>query len=106
MQKYSGIVVVGSVGFDVIMKWPGRFADWIMPDKIGKLNVSFTVESLKREYGGTGGNCAFCLGILGVKPKLVSYLGKDGWEYKKHLSQAGVDVGGVILENTKNSARG
>ena len=106
MKKYSGIVVVGSVGFDVIMGLPGRFADWIMPEKIGELNVSFTVESLRREYGGTGGNCAYTLGLLGVKPRLVSVLGKDGLGYRKHLARVGVDVSELGMDKSSFSAVG
>lgn len=106
MKRYKRIVVIGSVGFDQIMQLPGKFSSWIMPDKINKLNVSFTVESLRREYGGTGGNLAYTLGLLGVKPKLLGILGRDGELYRKHLSASGVDVSAVILDPDQLSALG
>lgn len=97
---------MGSVGFDRIMELPGKFADWIMPDKIDQLNVSFTVKSLRVEFGGTGGNCAYTLGLLGKKPILVGFLGTDGLEYKEHLKAAGVDVSLLKIDTRLLSACG
>lgn len=87
---HKRVVVVGSVGFDHIMNLPGTFSEWIMPDKIHRLNVSFTVGSLRKEFGGTGGNCAYSLGLLGLKPYLVGILGNDARLYREHLKAAGV----------------
>lgn len=106
MKRYKRIVVIGSVGFDNIMVLPGKFVDWIMPDKIHQLNVSFTVKSLRREYGGTGGNCAYTLGLLGKQPVLVGILGKDSQAYIKHLVKARVDITQVRVDRAMMSASG
>ena len=105
-KKYQQVVVIGSVGFDQIMGLPGVFSDWIMPNKIHKLNVSFTVESLRKEFGGTGGNFAYSMGLLGLSPKLVSVLGKDGEKYKQKLERIGVDVSGLVVDKSMFSASG
>jgi adenosine kinase len=103
---YKRIIVLGSLAFDQISVLPGKFSDWIMPDKIHQLNVSFTVSSMRREFGGTGGNCAFTLGLLGTTPVLVGVLGKDGKEYKAHLESAGVNVEQVVIDEELLSAVG
>lgn len=94
------------MGFDRIMNLPGKFSDWIMPDKIHQLNVSFTVKSLREEFGGTGGNCAYTLGLLGMKPKLIGILGMDGLGYRDHLKQNGVKVDQIKIDKTMMSACG
>ncbi len=105
-KKYQRVVVLGSLAFDHIMVLPGTFSDWIMPDKIHSLNVSFTVESLRKEFGGTGGNCAYTLGLLGMNPKLLAVMGKDGNDYLQHLANAGVDVSGITLDDELLMATG
>jgi len=88
------------------MNLPGRFADYIMPDKIHRLNVSFTVDSLRKEFGGTGGNCSYSLGLLGRKPLLLGAWGKDAGEYRIHLQEAEVDLTGVKIVADEMSACG
>lgn len=100
------VVVIGSVAFDHIMNLPGKFAEWIMPDKIHRLNVSFTVKTMRREFGGTGGNCAYSLGLLGIKPYLVGVLGNDAYLYREHLKKAGVRMDYLQSNATKLSASG
>ncbi len=100
------IIVTGSLAFDQIMNMPGRFADHILPDKLHILNVSFTVDTLRREYGGTGGNTVYNLALLGMKPKLVAMVGDDGDEYKDRLQGVGVDVSGVVVLRGERTALG
>lgn len=88
------------------MNLPGVFSDWIMPDKIHQLNVSFTVETLRREYGGTGGNAAYSLGLHHAHPRLVSRLGHDAIEYIHHLTKHGVDVEQVVIDPELHAASG
>ena len=61
------ILVSGSLAYDRIMDFPGRFSDHIMPDKLHMINVSFTVNGLTENYGGTAGNIAYSLSLLGEK---------------------------------------
>ncbi len=60
------VVVTGTLGFDYIMDFPGKFSDRIMPDKIHKISLSFFVDKLTREFGGTAGNIAYSLSLLGI----------------------------------------
>ncbi len=86
------IIVTGSLAFDVIMNFNGRFADHILPDKIHALNLSFLVDEMEKTNGGTAGNIAYNLGLLNCNPVLLSTFGRDGEEYKDFLEKNGVDV--------------
>ena len=100
------VVVTGSLAFDQVMNMPGRFADHILADKLHILNVSFLVDTLTTQRGGTGGNIAYNLALLGVPTRLVAAAGKDGAGYKTALSKAGVDVSGVRLYKGERTATG
>ena len=79
------VVVTGSLSFDYIMDFSGRFADRIMPDKIHKISLSFLVETLNKQFGGTAGNIAYTLKLLGIDPTILAPAGNDFSEYRKHL---------------------
>jgi adenosine kinase len=91
------IFVTGSIAFDYIMVFPGRFRDHILPDKMHVLSVSFLVDSLTRRRGGTGANIAYNLGLLGERPVLVGTVGEDFGEYRAWLEEHGVDCHGVKI---------
>jgi adenosine kinase len=79
------IFVSGSLAYDRIMDFPGRFADHILPDKIHVLNVCFTVNDLKEKFGGTAGNIAYSLALLGERPLILATAGKDFDRYEAWL---------------------
>lgn len=79
------VIVTGSLGYDYIMDFPGRFAERIMPDKIHKLSLSFLVDKLSKQFGGVAGNIAYTLKLLGIDPLVVACTGNDFSPYKKHL---------------------
>ncbi len=89
------IVVHGSLAFDRIMTFPGRFKDNILPDKIHNLNVSFYIDHMDEMRGGTGGNVVYSLALLEQRPILVSSIGKDGDSYLEFLKQHQIDMSGV-----------
>ena len=89
------VVVSGSVAFDHIMSIPNRFRDYIMPDKIHILNISFDVDKLRKSFGGNGANIAYGLGLFKLKPLLVASVGSDFGGYGKWLKSHGVDLAGV-----------
>lgn len=86
------ILVSGSLVYDHIMNFPDRFKNHIMPDNIHILNVCFNVDRLERSWGGTAGNIAFTLKLLGADPIIVSSLGKDGVDYLKHFEEFKIDT--------------
>jgi adenosine kinase len=81
------IFISGSLAYDRIMDFPGRFADHILPDKIHVLNVCFNINGLIEKFGGTAGNIAYSLAVLGEKPSIVASCGEDFLRYEKWLDQ-------------------
>ena len=84
------VLVSGSLAYDRIMDFPGRFSDHIMPDKIHMINLSFTVNGLKENFGGTAGNIAYSLSLLGEKPRIVATIGNDYHRYFQWLGECGL----------------
>ena len=74
-------LICGSLAFDTIMTFEGRFAEQILPDQLHILNVSFLVPSLRRDFGGCAGNIAYSLKLLGGEPLPMAMLGSDGADY-------------------------
>ena len=66
------ILVSGSIAYDRIMDFSGKFSEHIVIDKIDNLNVSFMVNGLKENFGGTAGNISYCLSLLGEKPRTLA----------------------------------
>jgi len=91
MQLY----ISGSLALDRIMNFPGKFADHILPDKIHILNVCFLVDGLNEYFGGTGGNIAYNLALLGEKPLILAAAGKDFAPYAKRLQDLGLPLEGI-----------
>lgn len=91
------IIVSGSLAYDRIMDFPGRFADFILPDKIHVLNVCFHVNSLKEKFGGTAGNIAYALTLLGESPTISATIGQDYQKYFSWLEKNGISTGGIRI---------
>ena len=96
------ILVSGSMAYDRIMDFPGRFSDHILPDQIHMINVSFTVNSLTENFGGTAGNIAYSLSLLGEKPRpfqirIIATVGIDYHRYFDWLGQRGVGTGDIRI---------
>ncbi|MDZ7592815.1 MAG: carbohydrate kinase family protein [Rubrivivax sp.] len=85
-------LICGSLAFDTITTFPGRFAEQILPEQVHILNVSFLVPTLRREYGGCAGNIAYTLNALGGAPVVMATLGNDGGDYLARLAGWGVDT--------------
>ncbi len=99
------ITVTGSLAFDTIMDFPGKFSDHIMPDKIHQINLSFLVNTLKKQPGGTAGNIAYNLALLGCPVSIVGSAGSDFSEYGQFLKNAGVDIAQIkIIDNESTSS--
>lgn len=89
------IFISGSLAYDRIMDFPGRFADHILPEKIHILNVCFMVNGLRERFGGTAGNIAYNLALLGEKPVIVTTAGKDFGPYRDWLAGLGLPLEGI-----------
>jgi adenosine kinase len=85
------------MAYDRIMDFPGLFSDHILPDKIHILNVCFTVNGLQEKYGGTAGNIAYSLRLLGEKPTIVATIGKDHANYFQWLEINNIGTEGIKI---------
>jgi Sugar kinases, ribokinase family len=95
------VLICGSIAFDTIAVFEGRFKDHILADNIHALSVSFFVPSLRKEYGGCAGNIAYNLNLLGGHAVPVGTVGGDAADYLVYMQQLGIDTSLVrILPDT------
>ena len=99
------ILVCGSLAFDTIMTFEGRFAEQILPSQLHILNVSFLVPGLRREFGGCAGNIAYGLRLLGSGVTPLATVGSDGAEYIERLRGLGVNVDHVAVDADSYTAQ-
>lgn len=85
-------LICGSLAFDTITTFPGRFADQILPEQVHILNVSFLVPTLRREFGGCAGNIAYTLHHLGGEPLVMAAVGSDGQDYLARFKSWGAST--------------
>jgi adenosine kinase len=84
------ILVCGSMAYDTIMVFPDQFKKHILPEQIHILNVSFMVPDMRREFGGTAGNIAYNLKLLGEQPRIMATVGHDFAPYQERLDHLGL----------------
>lgn len=85
------IIVTGSIAYDYLMRFPGRFTEHIIAEHLHRLSVSFLVDDMSKHWGGNGPNIAFTLALLGMKPKVFGAAGRDFGDYALWLERNGVD---------------
>jgi len=85
-------LICGSLAFDTITTFPGRFAQQILPEQLHILNVSFLVPTLRREFGGCAGNIGYTLSLLGGQPLVMAAAGPDGSDYLKRIESWGAST--------------
>lgn len=83
-------IICGSLAFDSIMTFEGRFSEQILPDQLHILNVSFLVPALRRDFGGCAGNISYSLKALGGEPLPMATIGCDGADYLQRLTTLGI----------------
>jgi adenosine kinase len=94
------IIVSGSLAYDRIMDFPGYFKDHILPEKIHVLNVCFQVNDMKEKFGGTAGNIAYALTLMGQKPYISATVGRDYHRYFDWLKKNGISTENIrTIEN-------
>ncbi len=89
-------IICGSLAFDTIMNYEGRFVEQILPEQLHILNVSFLVPSLRRDFGGCAGNIAYALHLLGGTALPMATLGSDGGPYLQRLQSLGISTEFVL----------
>lgn len=90
-------LICGSLAYDTIMVFNGRFKDQILPHQVHILNVSFLVPEMRREFGGTGGNIAYNLHLLGGRPVIMATVGSDAQTYTERLKTLGFEARVQVL---------
>ena len=98
-------LICGSLAYDTITTFPGRFADQILPEQVHILNVSFLVPTMRREFGGCAGNIAYSLRLLGGEPVVMAALGMDGGEYLARMKAWGTDTSLVRNDTELHTAQ-
>lgn len=92
----NAIVVTGSVAYDYLMSFPGRFSEHILPDQIHQISLSFLVDSMHKRRGGAAANIAYNLALLGERPTVMATVGQDFGEYRTWLEDHGVDTSAMV----------
>jgi adenosine kinase len=98
-------LICGSLAFDTITNFPGRFIDQIMPDQVHILNVSFLVPTLRREWGGCAGNIAYNLRGIGGEPVILAAVGVDGGDYVARVAGWGADTSLIHRDTELHTAQ-
>lgn len=98
-------LICGSLAFDTITTFPGRFAQQILPEQLHILNVSFLVPTLRREFGGCAGNIAYSLSQLGGTPLVMAACGSDGHEYLDRIASWGASTEFVRMVPDRHTAQ-
>ena len=86
------IVVTGSIAFDYLMSFPGRFTEHFLPEHMSRVSLSFLVDTMDKRRGGCAPNIAYTLALLGERPYLMATAGQDFEEYRQWLDAAGIDT--------------
>ena len=86
------IVVTGSIAYDYLMSFPGKFTEHFLPEHINRVSLSFLVDSMDKRRGGCAPNIAYTLALLGARPLLMATAGEDFGEYRAWLDAAGIDT--------------
>lgn len=89
-RSQNNILVSGSLAYDFIMDFPGYFKDHVLPEKVHVLNVSFGIDGIRENYGGTAGNIVYNLKLLGENPHITSSVGKDFGRYGSWFADHGI----------------
>ncbi len=88
-------VLTGSVAYDYLMTFPGKFRDHILPDKLDSISLSFLVDSMIRQRGGIAANIAYTMALLGERPRIMATVGQDFEDYRAWLEEHGVDTSAI-----------
>ncbi len=92
----KNLTITGSVAYDYLMSFPGNFSEHFLEGKMETVSLSFLVDSMKKQRGGTAANIAYTLGLLGANPKMMATVGSDFVDYRAFLEKHNVDTSATI----------
>jgi len=98
------IVITGSIAYDYLMSFPGKFTEHFLPEHMNRVSLSFLVDSMDKRRGGCAPNIAYTLALLGERPRLMGTAGQDFGDYRQWLEAAGVDTSLVKVIDGKFTA--
>lgn len=98
------IVVCGSMAFDILMRFEGRFSDLLLADQLTQLNVCFLAPTLERRFGGCAGNISYGLHLLGAEAFPVATVGHDAKDYLAYFQSLDIDTRGLVTIDTLHTA--
>ncbi|MBA3532497.1 MAG: carbohydrate kinase family protein [Ardenticatenales bacterium] len=95
------VVLIGSIAYDYLMRFPGHFNEHILPEHLDRLSLSFLVEEMRKERGGVAANIGYTMALLGEHPLLFGTVGQDFTDYREWLERHGVDTSSVLMIEDK-----
>lgn len=98
------IIVTGSIAYDYLMSFPGKFTEHFLPEHMNRVSLSFLVDTMDKRRGGCAPNIAYTLALLGERPRLMGTAGQDFGDYAQWLDAAGVDTSLVKVVDGKFTA--
>lgn len=98
------LIVTGSIAFDYLMSFPGKFTEHFLPEHVNRLSLSFLVDTMDKRRGGCAPNIAYTLALLGERPRLMATAGQDFGDYRTWLEAAGIDTSLVKVVDGKFTA--
>lgn len=100
------LIITGTVAYDYIMDFPGKFSDHILAGKEHKINLSFIVNKFAKRRGGTAGNVSYNLGLLSTRHLLFTAAGQDFDKYKKDFHKLGIDTKNILIDKKDYTSTG
>ena len=97
-------VITGSIAYDYLMSFPGKFTEHFLPEHMNRVSLSFLVDTMDKRRGGCAPNIAYTLALLGQRPRLLATAGQDFGEYRQWLEAAGIDTSLVKIVDGKFTA--
>src|SRR3954465_878516 len=86
------LIVTGSIAFDYLMSFPGKFTEHFLPEHMHRVSLSFLVDTMDKRRGGCGPNIAYTIALLGEKPYLMATAGQDFSDYKAWMDAVNIDT--------------